>query len=96
MKTQTHPEVLHYHAARPGCESAAAADLFRDLLHLEANKENCGRVLDLHRGRGHWPSGLATQHRRSRLEGLCQSPNFRACYDLSMARLTLQKAILGH
>jgi len=48
MKTQTHPEVLHYHAARPGCESAAAADLFRDLLHLEANKENCGRVASIY------------------------------------------------
>ena len=97
MKTQTHPEVLQYQAAHPCCESAAAADLFPDLLNLEAHKENHGRVASIYIE----SVGVGIQDRQLTIDEAAwkdcvNHPNFRACYDLSMAKLSLQKAILGH
>ena len=97
MKTQTHPEVLHYQATHPCCESPADADLFPDLLHLEANKNNHGRFASIYLE----SVGVGIQDWQLTIDETSwkecvKHSNFRACYDLSMAKLALEKAILGH
>jgi hypothetical protein len=97
MKTQTHPDVLHYQAAHPCCESTAAADLFPDLLQLGANKHNRGRVASIYvESVGVGTQGWQLTIDEAAWKDCITHPNFRACYDLSMAKLALQKAILGH
>ncbi len=97
MNTMSHPEVLHYDPARPCCESPAAADFFPDLLRLEPNVENRGRVASIfieHMGVGDQKLRLTTDD--AAWNECVQHPNFRACYDLSMAKLALQHAMLEH
>ena len=97
MKTTSHPEVLHYDPTHPCCESTTAADLFPDLLRLEHNRENRGRVASIFIE----SLGIGVQDRRLTIEPVAwnecvKHPNFRPCYDLSMARMALQQAMLEH
>ena len=97
MTTPSHHEVLHYDPAHPCCESPAAADLFPDLLHLDHNVENRGRVASIFIE----SVGIGDQDRRLTIDEAAwnecvKHPNFRACYDLSMARLAMEKALLDH
>ena len=95
MNKQSLPEVLHYNPARPCCESPAAADLFPDLMRLDHNVENRGRVASIYIesvGIGDQSHRLTTD--AEAWSACVQHPNFRACYDLSMARLAMQQAML--
>lgn len=98
MKTNTStPAVLPYNPERSCCETPASADLFPDLLRLEHNKENRGCVASIFIE----SIGLGIQGRRLTIDEAAwnecvKHPNFRACYDLSMARLALQQAMLAH
>lgn len=97
MKPPTHREVLHYDPAQPCCDTPSRADFFPDLLRLDHNVENRGRVASIFIE----SLGIGTQSRRLTIDEnawseCVQHPNFRACYDLSMARLALQEAILRH
>ena len=89
-------EVLHFDPARPCCETPAAADLFPDLLHLKTNQTNRGRVASIiieSRGIGVQRSELIVNNEAW---GECvKTPHFRACYDLSMAKLALQSTLSG-
>lgn len=88
------PEVLHYDPSRPCCESTAAADLFPDLLNLERNKVNRGRMASIFLesiGIGIQVRGLMVDE--SAWKECVKHPNFQACYDLSMAKLALQRSI---
>lgn len=95
MKTESHREVLHFDPSRPPCESPSAADFFPDLERLEENAENRGRVASLFVE----STGIGTQDHRLTIDqeawNECVTrPHFRACYDLSMARMALQRAML--
>lgn len=97
MKTKSLPELLHYDPASPCCETSVAGDFFPDLLHLEQNVENRGRVASIFIG----SVGMGIQVRRLTIDGAAwmeclKQPHFRACYDLSMARIALQQAMLAH
>lgn len=97
MKTLSHREVLHYDPSRPSCESPAAGDFFPDLLHLVKNVENRGRVASIFIE----SMGIGIQDYRMTIDEAAWNecvtrPNFRACYDLSMARMAMQQAMLGH
>lgn len=77
--------------------AAAAADVFPDLRHLEPNKENHGCVASIYIE----AVGIGIQDWELSIDEAAgkdcvNRPKFRACYDLSMAKLTLQKALLGH
>ena len=90
-------ETLHYDSTHPCCESPSAADLFPDLLRLDHNTENRGRIASIF----FESLGLGIHSRRLTIDesAWCECvkhPNFQACYDLSMARLALQKAMLEH
>ncbi|MDR3405532.1 MAG: hypothetical protein P4L99_23760 [Chthoniobacter sp.] len=95
MKTNTaFPEVLHYDPSHPACETPAAADLFPDLLHLSTNHRHRGRIATVLIE----SDGVGVQHREVTIDPVAwaecvKSPNFRACYDLSMAKLALQEAL---
>ena len=97
MKTLSHREVLHYDPAHPCCDTPSLADFFPDLLRLDHNVENRGRVASIFIE----SLGIGIQSHRLTIDEKAWSecvkhPNFRACYDLSMARLALQEAILKH
>ncbi len=98
MKAETtYPEVLHFDPSHPACETPASADLFPDLLQLSTNHRHRGRVATVLVE----SCGNGVQHREVSIDPLAwaecvQSPNFRACYDLSMAKLALQEALAGH
>jgi hypothetical protein len=97
MKTISHSEVLHYDPSHPCCESSDSADLFPDLLRLEHNKENRGRVASIFIE----SIGIGVQSRRLTMNEAAWSEcvkhlNFRACYDLSLAKLALQQSMLAH
>lgn len=90
------PEALHFDPARPCCESPAAADLFPDLLHLKTNQSNRGRVATIvmeSRGIGVQRSELIVNNKA--WEECVKTPHFRACYDLSVAKLALQSSLSG-
>ncbi len=79
------------------CSDASTGDLFPDMLHLAKNRLNKGRVfgvlLESH--------GMGIQNRKivvdkKAWEECAKSPNFRACYDLSIAKLALQQAQTGY
>lgn len=87
-------EVLHFDPTRPCCETPAAADLFPDLLILKVNQSNRGRVASIvieSRGIGVQRSELSVDSETC--EECVKAPHFRACYDLSMAKLALQEAL---
>lgn len=95
MSTQKHPEVLHYDPTHLCCETPASADLFPDLLHLLHNKENRGRVASIFME----SIGIGIQGQHLTMDEAIwnecvKHPNFQACYDLSMAKLALQKAMM--
>jgi len=96
MSAEKHREVLHYDPSRPCCETPASADLFPDLRHLANNGDNRGRVASIFME----SIGLGIQGRHVTVDEAAwkecvKHPNFRACYDLSMAKLALQNAMLG-
>ena len=89
-------EVLHFDPARPCCETPAAADLVPDLLNLKTNQSNRGRVASIvikSRGIGVQRSELIVNNKA--WEECVKTPHFRACYDLSMAKLALQSSLSG-
>lgn len=95
MKTKAAlPDVLHYDATRPCCETPSAGDFFPDLLRIQLNHLNRGRVFAV-LTESH---GVGLQNRemivdQAAWDECVKSPNFRACYDLSMAKLALQQAL---
>jgi len=94
MKKQSSSETLHYDPTRPCCESPAAGDLFPDMTRLEDNKENRGRVASVILE----SVGIGRQRQQLTIDASAWSecvkhPNFRACYDLSMAKLALEQAM---
>jgi hypothetical protein len=95
MKTSSSlPGFLHFDPARPCCETAAAADLFPNLLNLKTNQINRGRVASVvmqSEGIGVQRSELIVDSQA--WEECVKTPHFRACYDLSMAKLALQGAL---
>lgn len=96
MNTPSHRELLHYDPSRPCCKSPAAADFFPDLLRLVKNAENRGRVASIFIE----SEGIGVQDQRLTIDQAAwnecvKHPNFRACYDLSMARMAMQQAMLG-
>jgi hypothetical protein len=87
-------EVLHFDKHQACCSNPAMGDLFPDLLLLEKNVLNRGRVLGAYLA----ASGLGIQERRvvedpQAWQACIESPNFRSCYDLSLAKLHLQEAL---
>lgn len=97
MKTNpTFSEVLHFDPTHPCCETPAAADFFPDLLHLTLNNRHRGRVATAvveSCGNGVQDRVLTVDEKA--WAACVMSPNFRACYDLSMAKLALQEALAG-
>ncbi len=95
MKKLNGREVLHYEPSQRCCDTPSRGDLFPDLLRLDYNVENRGRVASIFVE----SLGIGIQDRRLAFdekawEDCMKQPNFRACYDLSMARLVLQEAVL--
>lgn len=102
-KTQSHElseathaskEVLHFDEHQACCSNPGVGDLFPDLLLLEKNVLNRGRVLGVYLA----AIGLGVQERRvvedpKAWKACIESPNFRSCYDLSVAKLHLQEAL---
>lgn len=95
MKTETeYPEVLHFDPTHPCCETPAAADLFPDTLHLDPNKCHRGRIASaVVESCGIGVQGRLMTIDQKAWEECVKNPNFRACYDLSMAKLTLQEVL---
>ena len=95
MKTETQfPEVLHFDPAHPCCATPSSADLFPDLLNLDTNKRNRGRVVtDVVESCGVVTQNCVLTVDTKAWEECVKSLNFRACYDLSMAKLALQEAL---
>ncbi len=96
MKTDKQQKVWHYDPARPCCESTSEADLFPDLEHLKYNVENCGRVASILVK----SIGIGIQQRKLTIDEqgwreCFKHPNFRACHDLAMAKLAMQKELLA-
>ncbi len=88
------PEALHFDPTRPCCATLAAVDLFPDLLNLKTNQINRGRVASVIVE----SSGLGVRHSEvvvdeQAWDACVKAPHFRACYDLSMAKLALQGAL---
>jgi hypothetical protein len=77
------------------CTSDCAGDLFPDMLNLKINRLNKGRVFGLRVE----SCGIGVQHREIVIdeeawEKCSKSPNFDRCFQLSMAKLALQQAVL--
>lgn len=85
---------IDYETSSSCCSDACTGDLFPDMLHLERNQLNKGRVFGVlleSRGIGIQDRKIVVDKRA--WEECLKSPNFRACYDLSMAKLALQQAL---
>ena len=95
MKTKSSfPEVLHFDPAHPCCETPSAADLFPDILHLSMNTRHRGRIVTVVvESCGIGVQGHVITVDEKAWEECVKTPNFRACYDLSMAKLALQRAL---
>lgn len=94
MSTPPRPFVLHYDPSLPCCEPATAADLFPDLHQLQPNVENKGRVASIFIE----AVGVVTQSSdliidKEAWNECVKHPDFRSCYDLSMAKLALQQGM---
>ena len=86
---------LHYQPDQQCCSGASVGDLFPDMLHLQTNRLNKGRVF----GVLVESCGVGVQHRkvvvdRDAWKECSKSPNFDRCLQLSMAKLALQEAVL--
>ena len=95
MKSSTPPDLLHYDSKRSCCESPLDADLFPDLERLKTNKINRGRIASIYLQ----SFGIGLQKKELTVDEEAWSeyvkhPNFRSCYDLSMAKLALKKIVL--
>ena len=96
MKTNI-PEKIHYDPAKPCCADPTAADLFPDFLHLQMNALNKGRVFGVYLG----SCGIGVQDRevvvdREALVRCSQTPDFRKFLELSVAKLSLEQAVLKY
>ncbi len=85
-------EKLHFDPKQKCCGVAAIGAMFPDLLKLDLNTINRGRVFSVHIR----ACGLGVQERsvlvdQTAWEKCVTSPHFRQCYDLSLARLALQQ-----
>jgi len=90
-------EVLHFDPAHSCCKTSAEADLFPDMLHLEINRLNKGRVF----GVLVESYGVGVQHREVVVDKdtwteCSKSPNFDRCLQLSMAKLALEETVLRY
>ena len=86
---------FNYQPDRECCSDACMGDLFPDMLRLETNRLNKGRVF----GVLVESCGVGVQHRevivdKDAWEECSKSPNFDRCLQLSMATLALQEALL--
>jgi hypothetical protein len=94
-RESTYRQILHYDASRPCCESPVDGDLFPDLTRLEFNAENRGRVASIIvESVGIGVQSKAISIDETAWKECIKHPNFRACYDLSMAKVALQQALL--
>ena len=96
MKTKSISEVLHFDPSHPCCETPASADLFPDLLRLVHNRQNRGRIASVLIE----SFGIGIQSRRLSIDESAwnecvKTPNFRPCYDLSMANLAMNQSMFA-
>ncbi|MDN0084959.1 hypothetical protein QU487_19790 [Crenobacter sp. SG2305] len=89
-------EKLHFDPNQPCCGDPSIGDMFPDLLALEPNMINRGRIFSV----TIMATGLGVQAREMTVDqaawvACSRSPHFRSCYDLSLAKLALQQAIKG-
>lgn len=89
-------EKFHFDETSKCCGGECSGELFPDLLNLEINKLNRGRVF----GVLVESCGVGIQNRKVVIdkqawERCSQSPGFNRCLELSMAKLALQQALRG-
>jgi hypothetical protein len=88
---------LDYQPDRECCSDPCTGDLFPDMLNLETNRLNKGRVFGVLME----SCGVGVQHRevvvnKEAWAECSKSPNFDRCLQFSLAKLALQEAVLRY